>query len=183
MVGNSRDYMYLLERDIRRAMANTFSNRQAAKYLGISVPTFRRIASEYIDAETGKNLYELHKNEAGRGMNKTLKIYGGKKLQKILSGGEKQQNLSVRLLIRAMILNLIVEEKCSLCGFNERRPDNFEVPLLLEFLDGNKHNYKQENLRLICPNCYALKGGVVVASNVRGKSPTVKQSETTDYTN
>ncbi len=159
-MGDSSDYYYILEREIRRAMANTFSNRQAAKCLGISVKTYKRAASQYIDQETGKTLYELHKNEAGKGMKKPVRDYPIETIEKIFNG--EITKVYTKKFVRACILNLIFEEKCALCGFDERKPDTFEAPLVLEFIDGNRFNFKRENLRLICLNCCALKGKKII---------------------
>ena len=57
----------LTENVIRNAMKHTQSNFQAARYLNITIETYRKYAKLYVDLETGKNLYELHKNNSGKG--------------------------------------------------------------------------------------------------------------------
>ncbi len=47
-------------------------------------------------------------------------------------------------------------EKCSLCGWNEKHPKSGKVPIEIDHIDGNSDNNKEENLRLICPNCHSL---------------------------
>lgn len=46
--------------------------------------------------------------------------------------------------------------KCSVCGWNQIHPTTKIVPLEIDHIDGNSENNKEENLRLICPNCHSL---------------------------
>lgn len=47
-------------------------------------------------------------------------------------------------------------DKCYLCGWSEINLTTGKVPLVADHIDGNWRNNKEENLRLICPNCDAL---------------------------
>ena len=58
----------LTEVVIRNAMKHTQSNFQAARYLNVTIETYRSYARMYVDQESGKNLYELHKNNSGKGI-------------------------------------------------------------------------------------------------------------------
>jgi len=58
----------LTENVIRNAMRHTQSNFQAARYLNVSIETYRTYAKMYMDQESGKNLYEFHKNNSGKGI-------------------------------------------------------------------------------------------------------------------
>jgi len=47
-------------------------------------------------------------------------------------------------------------DKCCLCGWSEVNPKTGKVPLVADHIDGNWKNNKEDNLRLICPNCDSL---------------------------
>lgn len=45
---------------------------------------------------------------------------------------------------------------CSECNWNKINPYTNKIPLELEHIDGNFENNKEENLKLLCPNCHSL---------------------------
>jgi len=150
----------LTEDDIRYAMSMTKSNREAGKFLRIANSTYKRYASMYVDKETGKTLFELHKNQTGVGVIKGKKVYKGTTgLTAILEG--KHPEYSSKNLKRRLIREGFKAEKCDTCGFEERRVTDYTVPLMLIWNDGDKSNHKLENLSLICYNCFYLTMGDV----------------------
>ena len=54
-------------------------------------------------------------------------------------------------------------EKCMDCNWSERNKYSKKIPIELEHIDGDFTNNKEENLKLLCPNCHSLtstyKGG------------------------
>ena len=48
------------------------------------------------------------------------------------------------------------QSKCSECGWNKKHPVTGTVPLEIDHIDGDSENNKENNLRLLCPNCHAL---------------------------
>jgi hypothetical protein len=151
--------------DILRAMRVTKSNRSAARYLNCSYQHYKKFAKILMDETSGKSLFELHKNQAGRGINKFMSNKGKEPaLQQILSGELYIESYSVNKLKSRLIQEAILPECCSKCGFNEQRVTDYRVPLLLNFKDNNKKNWKRENLDLYCYNCYFLFVGDVYSN-------------------
>jgi len=62
-----------------------------------------------------------------------------------LLGGPKRRT---RLLEEA-------NKSCTICGFNETRPDG-TIILQIDHIDGDRKNNTKENLRVLCPNCHAV---------------------------
>ncbi len=139
----------LTEAQIKDAISKTKSNASAARYLNVHINTYKKYASMY-------GLYELHNNKKGIGIYKGYKH--GIKIDDIFAG--KHTNCNITLIKRKLIEENILEEKCSVCGYCERRPVDGQVALILDFIDGNFKNFSRENLRLLCYNC---------SFNIRGK--------------
>ena len=150
----------LTEAVIRNAMRHTQSNFQAARYLNVTIETYRKYARLYIDQESGKTLYELHKNNSGKGIkrvrwNHEISI---EKINEIMSSDSyraiNQQKLKARLIYEG-----ILRMECYRCEHNEKRVVDYKQPLILSFKDGNKNNWKVGNLEMLCYNCYFLYVG------------------------
>jgi Zn finger protein HypA/HybF involved in hydrogenase expression len=46
--------------------------------------------------------------------------------------------------------------QCDECSWHKINPITNKVPLHIHHIDGNSKNNKEENLRLLCPNCHSL---------------------------
>ncbi len=72
-------------------------------------------------------------------------------LDKILSGDHP--DYQTFKLKNRLILEGYKENVCELCGISEW--NGKKLSMQLDHIDGNCHNHKMDNLRLICPNCHS----------------------------
>ena len=144
----------ILESDVRLAMKNTKSNLAASKFLRVSYNTYKKYSSMYL--ENGISLFEKHKNEKCIGIKKQRKKYTIP-IEEILNG--EKPNYSIQKLKTRLFREGLKAEECGCCGFNERRITDYQVPLLINYRDGDKNNWKLENLEILCYNCYFLTVG------------------------
>jgi 5-methylcytosine-specific restriction endonuclease McrA len=169
----------LLESQIRYAMENSYTCREAARWLNIHYTTFKKYAKMYFDKETGLSLYDYHKLH---GNAKTLaktryeKIIKRPEISKYAKTRVKNANHFVAVplieifenkhpkydasrLKDRLINEFIMPECCGNCGYSLRRDLDLKVPLVLDFKDSVETNMSLENLRLLCYNCnFVLKG-------------------------
>ena len=161
----------LTKDDVLRAQKHTLSNRAAARYLGVSYNVYKRYALTFNDNETGKTLFDKHLNRQGKGIKKHLGGYGKPKknikapLEDVLEGRVDVSHYTVDILKARLIQEGYLEECCNSCGFNERRVVDYKVPLVLNFQDKNKKNWKRDNLEFLCYNCYFLNVGNIWSDN------------------
>lgn len=148
-----RPHLPLTEALVRWALDNTRSITEAAERLHVHYNTMKSRCQQYIDAETGKSLFELYKRRGSRVRGQTRT-----NIATILSGNAVAEP---KKLFNLIVHSGLVEERCANCGFSERRIIDYKVPLRLDFIDGNMYNQKHENLRLLCFNCYFLMVGDV----------------------
>lgn len=150
----------LTEAVIRSAMKHTQSNLQAARYLNVTIETYRKYAKLYVDRETGKTLYELHKNLDGVGI-KRIKWKHDISVEKIndIMSSDSYRAINQQKLKGRLIYEGILRMECYKCGHHEKRVIDYKQPLILSFIDGNKHHWKLENLEMLCYNCYFLYVG------------------------
>ena len=55
-----------------------------------------------------------------------------------------------------MLKAFILPQRCSHCGFSDKRDSDLLSPLVVHFIDGDTHNKIPSNIRLFCYNCYFL---------------------------
>ena len=146
------------------AMNKTKSVRSAARYLNCSYTHLKKYMKAYVDEATGKSLFEVHKNQSGKGIPKhSLTDYGRIKkephVSQIVSGEADASYFTPEKLKHRMIEFGYLKEECYACGFNERRVIDFKIPLLMHFVDGNKKHFGMGNVQMLCYNCYFLLSG------------------------
>jgi len=149
----------ITKEQILASMAKTKSNMAAARYLNCSYVHYKKWAKLY-ESKTHDNLFEQHKNQSGVGIPKFLRV-GGKEpaLMDIIEGRANASSFTPDKIKYRLITEGYLDEKCSMCGFIERRVLDYKMPLLLNFKDDNKKNYKLENIELLCYNHYFLNVG------------------------
>lgn len=175
VLGKGRTPLNLTEAQIRYAMKNSKSCSGAARFLNVSLTTFQKYAKLHIDEESGKTLWDLHKNQKGEGVKKPYNIDKGKyALQDILEG--KYPDYSVHHLKKRIINNQDKLEgfphECHSCGYNEKRLTDGVIPLILDHMDDDWTNHKLENLKFLCYNCYHNQRG-----NLRGRQPEWREEQ------
>lgn len=149
----------LTKQDILGAINNTKSNRSAARYLNVSLQTYKKYSKLFVDETTGKTLYESHKNESGKGIKKIPFTIKQPVLTELLKGGMSIESHNIDKLKKRLLKEGIIGEKCNRCDFKEQRIVDLKTPLLLNFKDGNKANWFLDNLEMLCYNCYFLYVG------------------------
>jgi hypothetical protein len=147
----------LFKDDILRAIRHTKSNRAAARYLGCSYQHYKPYAKLFNDDETGQNLFELHKNQCGKGIPKFLPNRRKEPNVKLIfeEGVGYESFTTTKIKIRGIAEGFLRDE-CYTCGCSERRVTDYKTPTLLNFKDGSKSNYILDNLEILCYNCYFL---------------------------
>ncbi len=144
------------------AMDKTKSVKAAARYLNCSYHHLKRYMKLYVDEETGKTLFDKHKNQQGKGIPKFLKASGKEpSLIDIIEGKINPASFSPEKLKYRLTTEGYLEECCGNCGFTEHRVTDHKVPLILHFKDKNKLNYNLNNIEFLCYNCYFLFIGEV----------------------
>jgi hypothetical protein len=151
-----RPLVPLLKSEIEEAQRHTNSNRQAAKWLNVSYEKYKRYAKIY-------NLFDSHANPLGIGISKGF----GKKpssvsLRDIFAN--KYPKYSMIRLKNRMLARTMLDEKCGMCGFAEKRITDNKSPLMLTFKDKIR-DYRKDNLWLLCYNCMFLTTGAPWAAH------------------
>jgi hypothetical protein len=146
----------LLQSQIENAMKITKSNRSAAMYLRVSVQTYKKYATQYKNAE-GISLYEAHNNKSGAGIVKRQVSKRRFLMDDILLG--KYDDYPRYKLLRRLFVSGYIKEKCSHCGFSQRRPRDLKSPLIIHHTNGNLRDFSLENLEVLCYNCYYVLVG------------------------
>ena len=73
------------------------------------------------------------------------------KLEDILEGKYPEYQ-TFKLKLR-LLTDGIFENKCSMCGITKW--NGMDINMQLDHIDGNPHNHRLNNLRMICPNCHS----------------------------
>jgi 5-methylcytosine-specific restriction endonuclease McrA len=145
------------ESELRDVQLKAKSVLHACELLNISKGTYYKYMKLYeIDNEVT--------NPGGKGTPRNSRDsptdrQAGYRMEDILSG--KYPKYSTWRLKHRLLHSGMMEESCSNCGFCERRITDHRVPLVLDFIDGDRTNHVYENLRMLCFNCtFLIRGNV-----------------------
>jgi len=155
----------LLQSEIERAQEDTLSGQQAARYLNVHYQTYKKYAKRY-------GIFEKHKST---GANIPKAKIGGNyfSLINILAG--KHPNYNTNRLKQRLLKSGLMAEECMLCGYTEKRVQDYKAPLMLVYKDGNSRNHLKENLELLCYNCAFLTAGNLNNVHNRKISQSIKE--------
>ena len=137
---------------ILRAQENTNSNMSAARWLEVSYNTYKKWAKYY-------GLFEQHLNQKGVGIKKGWATYKVPVDDIITGKRQPPKRWSHKVLKKRLIEDGYFNDECSNCGYNEENMGTDSVCLAVDFKDGNHENFKIDNLRFLCANCYLSYNG------------------------
>jgi hypothetical protein len=145
---------------IETAMRYTKSVRAAAKYLGCSNQHLKPFMKALKVDESDPNsptLFDIHKNQTGKGIPKYLPNKRKEpNVKRLFEEGIGYESFTPTKIKTRGIAEGYLRDECYTCGCNERRVTDYKTPTLLNFKDGNKSNYLINNLEILCYNCYFL---------------------------
>lgn len=133
------------------ATKNSFSYRQVLAKLGL-----KEAGGNYEQIKKYIKEYKLDiKHFRGRAWNLGMKGLGKPfiPLEKILVKNSHFQ--SFKLKKRLFAAN-IKPQYCEECKWSKKTEDGY-LPLELDHINGDRHDNRLKNLRVLCPNCHSLK--------------------------
>jgi 5-methylcytosine-specific restriction endonuclease McrA len=139
------------DEQLKHAVANSFSYRQVLNKLNL-----REAGGNYDQVKKYIREYELSAAHfTGKGWNKGRKGFLRPliPLENILIKDSTYQSFKLKNRLFAVKLKL---PYCEECGW-ARKSDDGRVPLELDHINGDRHDNRIENLRVLCPNCHSLK--------------------------
>ncbi len=139
------------EKQLKDAVQVSTSYRKVISLLGL-----RSTGGNYDQVKKYIAQYELStKHFTGKVWNKGLKFPNRNyiDLKDILVANSTYQSHKLKIRLFSVKLK---EPKCEECGWHKLSPDG-RLPLELDHINGNRHDNRIENLRILCPNCHSLQ--------------------------
>jgi hypothetical protein len=136
---------------LKNATANSTSYRQVIKKLGL-VPA----GGNYVQTQQYIKEYSIDTSHfKGIAWNKGLRGIGKPliPLEKILTRNSSYQSFKLKKRLYKAGLK---KPECEECGWAEIAKGGY-LPLELDHINGDRHDNRIENLRVLCPNCHSLK--------------------------
>jgi 5-methylcytosine-specific restriction endonuclease McrA len=139
------------EQDLREAVRISKSLRQVLAHLGLV-----EAGGNYDQIKKYVREYSLDISHfLGRGWNRGMsgRYLPQTPLNELLVAGGTFQSYKLK---KRLFMEGIKSPKCELCGWAEVSADG-RLPLELDHINGNRHDNRLENLRILCPNCHSLQ--------------------------
>lgn len=136
---------------LKEAVENSTSFRQVLNKLGL-----RQAGGNYDQLKKYIGEYKLDiKHFKGRAWNRGLRGIGKPRLslKEILKKDSQFQSFKLK---RRLFDAKLKPQNCEECGWAEKSEGGY-LPLELDHINGNRHDNRLENLRVLCPNCHSLK--------------------------
>ena len=150
----------MTEEEVKSALASATSIKDAARKINVSYPTMKKYAEMFVDHHSGKTLFEMFKNQSGKGLKKSsVKFAANRNLDTLLRQGQEPKPEKMAKLKEIILEKFLLPQVCDNCGFCERRLTDMRVPLLLNFKNKNRTDWRLENLQFLCYNCFFLYVG------------------------
>lgn len=74
-------------------------------------------------------------------------------LKEVLVKGSMYQSFKLK---KRLFLDNLKSSHCELCGWKKYSLDG-RLPLELDHINGDRHDNRLKNLRILCPNCHSLQ--------------------------
>lgn len=137
--------------DLKKAVKSSFSYRQVLIKLSL-----KEAGGNY--EQIKKYIKEYHLNSShfrGKGWSKGLVGTSSprRKLEDILKKGTQFQSFKLKNRLFKVGLK---SAKCEICSWAKQRADG-TIPVELDHTNGDRHDNRIENLRILCPNCHSLQ--------------------------
>ena len=139
--------LVLTKNMILNSQDNTKSAAEASRWLGVSFNTYKKWSKFY-------GIFEQHLNQKGVGIKKGWATYKVPIDDIIFGKRQPPKRYSLSVLKKRLVEEGYFEEECHSCTYNEVNLETDKTCLNLDFKDGDTKNFKIDNLRLLCPNCY-----------------------------
>lgn len=137
--------------ELKRAVRRSTSIRQVIKILGL-VPAGGNY--EQIKRAIKANKIDV-KNITGKGWRKNKRFQFSPRIE-LVDILKKDTNFQSFKLKKRLFIENLKTPKCELCGWAEAALDG-RIPVELDHVNGDRHDNRIENLRILCPNCHSLQ--------------------------